>query len=86
LKKEENASKYKIVINLFMELKNSNPNGCNVIINNILYTYLFIFQKYLKLSKIDDFEVYLRVEISQLTANYQQTKTPITFISLIKME
>jgi len=38
-----------------MELKNINPNGYNVEINNVLLIY-----KYLKLNKIKDFKVYFR--------------------------
>jgi len=48
LEEVENDSKYKIVKNLDMELKNPNPNGCNVIINNIHLMILF-FQKILKI-------------------------------------
>jgi len=33
-----------------------------------------------------DLKVYLRVEIPQLPMIYPQTKTPVTFNSLIKME
>jgi len=45
-----------------MELKNINPNDCNVVINNPLPMILFFFKKYWKLSKIKDFKVYFRVE------------------------
>jgi len=34
-KEVENDSKYSIANNFFMESKNVNPNGCNVVINNI---------------------------------------------------
>jgi len=39
-----------IVNNLFIELKNANPNGCNVVINN-LHRFLFLF--FSKILKID---------------------------------
>jgi len=45
-----------------MESKNANPNGCNVVINNIHFMFLSLFQKYWK-HKIKDFKVYFRVEI-----------------------
>jgi len=34
-KQEKNDVNYKIVKTLFIELKNANPNGCNVALNNI---------------------------------------------------
>jgi len=37
----ENDSKYEIVKNLVMELKNANPNGYNVAINNLNPMYFF---------------------------------------------
>jgi len=43
-KKSENDSIYKIVNNLFMELKNANPNGCNVVINNLHLVFLLLIQ------------------------------------------
>jgi len=46
-----------------MDLKNANPNGCNAVINNVHLIFLFLFQKYWKLSKIKNFEVYFRIEI-----------------------
>jgi len=42
--KIQNDSKYKIVKNLFMDLKNSNPNGCYVVINNLHLVFL-LFSK-----------------------------------------
>jgi len=44
-KKVENDSKYQIIDNLVMELKNENPNGCNILINHI-HTNILFFQKY----------------------------------------
>ncbi len=46
-KEVANDSKYKIVKNLFMELKNANSNGCNVVINNLHLMFLF-FSKNIK--------------------------------------
>jgi len=39
----------KFVKNLIIELKNTNPSGCNVVIKN-LHPMILFFQKYLKLS------------------------------------
>jgi len=46
-----------------MEVKNANPNGWNVVVNNLHFMILVLFQKYWKLSKIKDFKVYFRIEI-----------------------
>jgi len=40
----ENDFKFKIVKNLDMELKNANPNGCNVVINNLHPMILLFFK------------------------------------------
>jgi len=40
----DNDSKYQIVNNLFMGLKNANPNGCNIVINNLHLRFLFFFK------------------------------------------
>jgi len=37
---------YEIVKNLVIELKNSNLNGCDVVINNLCPLILFYLQKY----------------------------------------
>ena len=39
-----NDLKYYIVDNLFMELKITNPNGCNVLVNNLDLIFLFFFK------------------------------------------
>jgi len=44
----KNDSKFKILKNLVMELKNANPNGCNVVINN-LHPLILFFSKILKI-------------------------------------
>ena len=36
-----NDSKYYIVNDLFMELKMTNPNGCNIVINNLPLIFIF---------------------------------------------
>jgi len=50
-----------------MELKNVNPNGCNVVINNVHLYFFIFFPKSINLLKIElkvkDFKVYLRIEI-----------------------
>jgi len=48
-----------------MELENANPNGCNVVINNLHPTICqlyFFSSKYWKLNEINDFKVYFRVQ------------------------
>jgi len=42
-KKIENDSKYEIIKNFVMELKNTNSNGWNVVINNVHSMILFMF-------------------------------------------
>jgi len=42
--KKEKDSKYKIVKNLVIELKNANLNGYNVVINN-LHTLVLFYSK-----------------------------------------
>jgi len=67
-----------------MEMKNANPDGFNVVINNLCLVCLFFFQKYWKLSLIKDFDVYFN---GFRVHNYLQTRTPlITFNWFIKME
>jgi len=39
---------YKIIKNSIIQLKNVNPNGCNVVINN-LHPMVLFFQKILKI-------------------------------------
>jgi len=39
----------KMVKNLFMELENANPNGSNVVINNVYLMFLLFFLKRWKL-------------------------------------
>jgi len=45
-----------------MELKNANPNGFNVVINNLHLMFSFFSKKSWKLNKIKDFNIYFRVD------------------------
>jgi len=44
-----------------MELKNANPNGCNVVKIN-LHPMIIFFSFIFELNKIKDFKVYFRIE------------------------
>jgi len=56
-KEVENDSRYSIANNLFMELKNSNPNGCNVVLTYTPYFFIF-FPKILKIEFKKGFQSY----------------------------
>jgi len=63
LKELENDSKYKIVTNLVMELKNDNSNASNVVLN-ILHPMILFFSKNIEdWIKERNSKVHSRVEI-----------------------